>query len=146
MVARNEWKYVAEVETDLDAGLPLVSCLPDEFNQVLLNLIINAAHAIGEVVGSDGCRKGVITLSTHLTGDGVEIRVQDTGTGIPEKIKARIFDPFFTTKQVGKGTGQGLAIAHSVIVDKHGGTISFETEVDRGTTFIIRLPLEDSGG
>jgi PAS domain S-box-containing protein len=141
MVARNEWKYVAELVTGLDPGLPLVSCLPDEFNQVLLNLIINAAHAIGEVVGGGG-DKGKIAISTRQDGDWAEIRVQDSGTGIPEKIRPKIFDPFFTTKQVGKGTGQGLAIAHSVIVDKHGGTICCETEMGQGTTFIIRLPLE----
>jgi signal transduction histidine kinase len=144
MVARNEWKYVAEMVTGQDPNLPLVSCLPDEFNQVLLNLIINAAHAIGEVVGS-GSNKGAITISTRQDGDWAEIRVQDTGTGIPEKIRPKIFDPFFTTKQVGKGTGQGLAIAHSVIVDKHGGTIACETEVGQGTTFVIRLPLESPG-
>ncbi len=144
MVARNEWKYVADVVTDLDPGLPLVSCLPDELNQVLLNLIINAAHAIGEVVGDNG-DKGTISLSTHQEGDWVEIRVKDTGTGIPENVRPKIFDPFFTTKQVGKGTGQGLAIAYSVIVDKHGGAISFDTELGQGTTFIIRLPLENPG-
>jgi PAS domain S-box-containing protein len=139
MVARNEWKYVAELVTDLDPHLPLVSCLPDEFNQVLLNLIINAAHAIGEVVEGSG-DQGAITISTRQDGDWVEVRVADTGTGIPEKIRSKIFDPFFTTKQIGKGTGQGLAIAHSVVVDKHGGAIACETEVGRGTTFIIRLP------
>ncbi|MBI4643649.1 MAG: PAS domain-containing protein, partial [Deltaproteobacteria bacterium] len=144
-VARNEWKYVAEMVTDLDPGLPLVPCLPDEFNQVLLNLIINAAHAIDEVVGKGEQSKGTITISTRKDGDWVEVQVKDTGAGIPEEIKSKIFDPFFTTKQVGKGTGQGLAISHSVIVDKHGGTISFETEMGKGTTFIIRLPWGSLG-
>jgi signal transduction histidine kinase len=93
------------------------------------------------VVGNAANGKGTITVSTRRDGDGAEIRIRDTGTGIPEHARARVFDPFFTTKGVGKGTGQGLAIAHSVVVEKHGGTIAFETEAGRGTTFIIRLPL-----
>jgi PAS domain S-box-containing protein len=139
-VARNEWKYVAEVVTQFDRAIPPVPCLAGEFNQVVLNLVINAAHAIGDVVGDTGA-KGTITVSTKHSGDWAEVRVQDTGAGIPEKIRGRIFEPFFTTKGVGKGTGQGLAISRSVIVDKHGGTIAFETEVGEGTTFIIRLPI-----
>jgi len=144
-VARNEWKYVAEMVTELDPGLPLVPCLADEFNQVILNLIINAAHAIGESAGKGEQAKGTITISTRQDGDWVEVRLQDTGAGIPEEIRSKIFDPFFTTKEVGRGTGQGLAISHSVIVDKHEGTITFETEVNKGTTFIIRLPLGNLG-
>jgi signal transduction histidine kinase len=140
-VARNEWKYVAELVTDFDPTLPPVRCLPGEFNQVILNLIVNAAHAIADVVGNDGNNKGTIIVRTRHDENWAEIRISDTGTGIPEAIRLKIFDPFFTTKVVGKGTGQGLAIAHSVIVDKHGGTISCETEVGKGTTFIIRLPL-----
>ncbi|HOW18773.1 MAG TPA: ATP-binding protein, partial [Phycisphaerae bacterium] len=120
---------------------PPVPCLPGEINQVILNLLINAAHAIADVVGDGSKGKGLITVSTHRDGDWAEIRVRDTGTGIPEAIRSRIFDPFFTTKAVGKGTGQGLAIAHSVIVNKHGGSITFETEVGKGTTFILRLPI-----
>jgi PAS domain S-box-containing protein len=141
-VARNEWKYVAEVVTDFDPHLPLVPCLPGEFNQVILNMIINAAHAIADVTDASSGTKGTISLSTRRVADGVEIRTGDTGGGIPETIRSRIFDPFFTTKEVGKGTGQGLAISHSVIVDKHGGSIAFETEVGKGTTFVIRLPVE----
>ena len=140
-VARNEWKYVAELVTRFDPTLPPVPCLPGEFNQVVLNLIINATHAISEVVGDGSKGKGTITVSTQRCGDWAEIRVQDTGTGIPQHIRGRIFEPFFTTKGVGKGTGQGLAISRSVVVDKHGGTIEFESEVGKGTTFIIRLPL-----
>ena len=145
-VARNEWKYVAEVVTEFDAELPAVPCLPGEFNQVILNLIVNAAHAIADVVGDGAKGKGTIRITTRRCGERVEIRIGDTGTGIPEKARDRVFDPFFTTKPVGKGTGQGLAIARSVIVDKHGGTISFETETGRGTTFIIHLPTTDSAG
>lgn len=143
-ISRNEWKYVADTVTDLDPTLPLVPCLPGELNQVLLNLIVNAAHAIGDVVGRKETDKGTITISTRHDGEWVEIRIADTGTGIPPGIRNRIFDPFFTTKQVGKGTGQGLAIAHDVIVKKHEGTLTFETELDRGTTFILRLPLRVS--
>jgi len=133
-VARSEWKYVAEMVTDFDTSIPHVPCLPGEFNQVILNMIINAAHAIADVVGNGGSEKGTITMSTRGDGDRAEIRISDTGKGIPEDIQPRIFDPFFTTKEVGKGTGQGLAISHSVIVEKHGGTVTFES-------FIIRLPF-----
>ncbi|HLH55624.1 MAG TPA: HAMP domain-containing sensor histidine kinase, partial [Verrucomicrobiae bacterium] len=145
-VARNEWKYVAEVVTRFDPNLPPVPCLAGEFNQVILNLIINATHAIADVVGDGSKGKGTITVSTQRQRDWVEVRVHDTGAGIPEKIRGRIFEPFFTTKGVGKGTGQGLAISRSVIVDKHGGKISFESAVGKGTTFIIQLPLAASGG
>lgn len=140
-VARNEWKYVADLVLDLDPDLPLVPCLPNEFNQVILNLIINAAHAIADVVGDGSKGKGIISISTRKKNNKVEIKIKDTGTGIPPEIRSKIFDPFFTTKEVGKGTGQGLAIARSIVVDKHGGTINFETEVGEGTTFIIHLPL-----
>jgi PAS domain S-box-containing protein len=140
-VARNEYKYVADMVTDLDPSLPPVPCLPGEFNQVILNMIINAAHAIAEKNNGSESR-GTITISTRVQGEFAEIRIGDTGNGIREEIRSRIFDPFFTTKEVGKGTGQGLAISHSVIVDKHGGTIRFETEVGRGTIFIVGLPLQ----
>lgn len=143
LVSRNEWKYVAELDTDLDPDLPLVQCVPGEFNQVILNLIINAAHAIGDLVAGKPGSKGTITVSTRRDGDWAEIRVRDTGTGIPEENRRNIFNPFFTTKAVGKGTGQGLAMAHTVIVQKHGGTIAFETEVGAGTTFIVRIPIGD---
>ncbi|MFQ5430201.1 MAG: ATP-binding protein [Phycisphaerae bacterium] len=141
-VARNEWKYVAEMVTEFDPLLPPVPCLIGEFNQVILNMIINAAHAITDVVGRDSGEKGTITIATRRDGDWAEVRISDTGTGIPPEIQAKIFDPFFTTKDVGKGTGQGLAIAQATIVKKHGGELRVESEVGRGTTFIIRLPLE----
>jgi PAS domain S-box-containing protein len=142
-VARNEWKYVAEMELDLDADLPAVPCLAGRFNQVILNLIVNAAQAIGDVVAGSGA-KGKIRIATRTAGDHVEIRVADTGTGIPAAIRNRIFDPFFTTKQVGKGTGQGLAIAHNIIVEQHGGAIDVESEDGKGSTFLLRLPLRAS--
>ena len=140
-VSRNEWKYVADLDTDLDGSLPHVFCLPGEFNQVILNMIVNAAHAIGDVVGDGADRKGTITVSTRQSGDWAEVRISDTGSGIPKDVQDRIFDPFFTTKGVGRGTGQGLAIARNVVVDKHGGTVSVESEVGKGTTFLIRLPI-----
>lgn len=140
-VARNEWRYVAELETDFDTALPPVPCLPGEFNQVMLNLVVNAAHAIAAKVDQSGGGKGRISVRTRRAGGWVDVRIADTGTGIPEHARGRIFEPFFTTKEVGRGTGQGLAIARSVVVDKHGGTISFETEAGKGTTFIVRLPL-----
>lgn len=137
-VCRNEWKYVAELVTDFDASLPPVRCLPGELNQVVLNLAINATHAIAgkEKTGE----LGRIVVSTRLIDSSIEIRIQDSGTGIPEAIRSKIFDPFFTTKEVGRGTGQGLAIARHVIVNKHRGTLTFETKHGVGTTFIIRLP------
>lgn len=140
-VARNEWKYVAELELILAPDLPLVPCFLGEFNQVMLNLIVNAAHAIGDVVQRTPGSKGKITILTQRVSEEVEVRVSDTGTGIAEKHRAKIFEPFFTTKDVGKGTGQGLTVVYSNIVKKHGGTITFETAVGRGTTFIIRLPI-----
>jgi PAS domain S-box-containing protein len=138
-IARNEYKYVADVETDL-GPLPPVTCHLGELNQVVLNLIVNAAHAIGDVVKGT-TRRGRIRISTRLEGGRVAIAVSDTGAGIPEPIRAKVFDPFFTTKPVGQGTGQGLAIARSV-VQQHGGEIAFTTAVGEGTTFTIRLPVE----
>jgi PAS domain S-box-containing protein len=142
VVAGHEWKYAADIQTDLDPQLPLVPCYPNDINQVILNLVVNAAHAIADAPQSAPAGKGTITVATRRTDDGVEIRVSDTGTGIPEHVQPRIFDPFFTTKEVGRGTGQGLAIAYSVIVKRHGGSIRFETQPGRGTTFIVRLPLD----
>jgi signal transduction histidine kinase len=143
-LSRNEWKYVADLETSFDSNLPNVPCLPDELSQVFLNMIVNAAHAISAKThdGADG--RGLIRIETKACGDLVEIRISDNGCGIPKGIQHRIFDPFFTTKPVGTGTGQGLAIAYSVVVDKHHGTISLDSVLGEGTTFTIRLPLNDS--
>jgi len=140
-VSRNEWKYVADLDLDLDDSLPQVLCLPGDFNQTILNMIVNAAHAIGDVVGDGAERKGKITVRTRQEGAWAVIQVADTGSGIPEEIRGRIFDPFFTTKEIGRGTGQGLAIARNVIVDKHGGTISVASEPGKGTVFTILLPI-----
>ncbi len=142
-VARNEWKYVADIAIRFDQTLPPVVCYPGDINQVILNLVVNAAHAVKEKM-RDG-EKGRITICTRRRDKFAEISVADTGTGIPEAIRSRIFDPFFTTKEVGKGTGQGLSMAHAIIVKKHGGKIWFETEIGTGTTFIIDLPIHPSG-
>jgi PAS domain S-box-containing protein len=140
-VARNEWKYVAEMVTELDPGLPPVPLFAGEFNQVILNLLVNAAHAIAEILGKNSRTKGTIKVSTRRDNAWVEVRISDSGAGIPEAIRHRIFEPFFTTKAVGQGTGQGLALARSVIVERHRGELRFETEPGKGTCFIIRLPL-----
>ncbi len=139
-VARNEWKHVADVVTELDPVLPTVKCLPGDLNQVFLNVLVNAAHAIAEVVGHSG-DKGVITVRTRHLEPDVEIEIEDTGCGIPPEIADRIYDPFFTTKEVGKGTGQGLLIAHQVVVEKHQGRLFFESS-RKGTVFHIRLPRD----
>jgi PAS domain S-box-containing protein len=143
LVARNEWKYVAEVQTDLAPDLPPVPCAPGELNQVILNILVNAAHAVGDKVKDSG-EKGLITLATRVVDGMVELCVADTGTGIPEAVRGKIFDPFFTTKEVGKGTGQGLAIAFAA-VKKQGGFLDFTTEPGQGTTFRVRLALDPSG-
>jgi signal transduction histidine kinase len=136
---------VAELQLDFDWSLPPVLLLRNEFSQVMLSLIVNAAQAVAASLPSGSADKGKIVISTKAVGLNVEVRISDNGTGIPEAVRARVFEPFFTTKVVGKGTGHGLAIAYSVIVDKHGGSISFETQAGRGTTFIISLPLAATG-
>ncbi|MFT5049402.1 MAG: signal transduction histidine kinase/integral membrane sensor domain MASE1 [Chlamydiales bacterium] len=144
-VGRNEWKYAAEMVLELDPNLPPVPCVRGEINQVLLNLVINAAHAIEEAQGDSG-EKGEIRISTACTGTEIEVRISDTGVGIPAKHCALIFEPFFTTKAVGKGTGQGLALAHSVITKQHGGKLLVESTPGQGTTFSIQLPLIPPAG
>ncbi len=142
-VARNEWKYGAEVVLNLASNLPGVFCLANAIGQTLLNLLVNAAHAITEKLGrTPEGGKGTITITTAADGGAVLIHIADTGCGIPESIQGKIFDPFFTTKDVGKGTGQGLAIAYDVITRKHGGKLSFTTVPGAGTTFTISLPIK----
>jgi len=138
-ISRNSWKYVAELETVLDPNLPLITCVGAEIKQVLLNLVVNAAHAI-EACGEQAA--GRITITSGLVGGYAEIRLIDTGVGIPEAVREKIFNPFFTTKDVGKGTGQGLSISHDIIVKRHRGRLFFESEEGTGTTFIVQLPLE----
>jgi PAS domain S-box-containing protein len=139
-VARNEYKYVADVLTVFQPDLPPVPCLAGEINQVFLSLIINAAHAIAAAVKGSK-RRGTIAITTEATQDMVEVRIADDGVGIPDGIRDRIFDPFFTTKDVGKGTGQGLYLSREIIVSKHGGALGFESQHGKGSTFTVRLPL-----
>jgi PAS domain S-box-containing protein len=138
IIARSEYKYVADVETDF-TDLPQVVCHGGQINQVVLNLVVNAAHAIADKVKGTS-DKGLITVKTRVENEFAVVSIQDTGGGIPEAIRKRIFEPFFTTKEVGKGTGQGLSIAHNVI-KAHGGSLDFVTEMGKGTTFFVRLPL-----
>jgi len=140
-VTRNEWKYCADLRTDLDPDLPAVPCLPGEFNQVMLNMIINARDAIIEKFGKDSEKKGLITISSTVVGNLAEVRISDNGIGMEDDVRRRIFDPFFTTKEVGSGSGQGLSIGHNLIVCKHNGEFHVNSKPGRGTTFIIRLPL-----
>jgi len=137
-IARGEYKHVADMVAEL-GELPPVVCHRGEISQVVLNLVVNAAHAITDGIGTSGGR-GCITVRTCCDGDAITIEVADTGTGIPETVRARIFEPFYTTKEVGRGTGQGLAIARSVVTP-HGGDLTFQTEMGVGTTFRIRLPI-----
>ncbi|MEA3544334.1 MAG: PAS domain S-box protein [Thermodesulfobacteriota bacterium] len=147
-VTKNEWKYVANMTTDLSPQLALVPCLVNELNQVLLNLIVNARDAIAERKGQEPDLQGEINIRTLQDDGWVEIRVSDNGTGIPQAVQDKIFDSFFTTKEVGSGTGQGLSISRSIIVDKHQGAMLFETQPGEGTTLIVRLPalVEELGG
>jgi signal transduction histidine kinase len=143
-VAGNKWSSVAELETFLDRDLPPVPCVAGEFNQIILNMIVNAAEAIGAVV-REGAPKGRIRIATRAFKDWAEIRVEDNGIGIPEGIRNRIFEPFFTTKEVGRGSGQGLSLAHALIEKRLGGEIRLESKIGEGTTFVIRLPIAPSG-
>jgi signal transduction histidine kinase len=140
IVSQNEWKNVADLQLRFEPDLPPVSCLGDEIGQLVLNLIVNAAQAISERMGKGDLSPGRITIAAARLDRVVELRFEDNGAGIPEKIQGRIFDPFFTTKGVGKGTGQGLAIAYSTVVERHKGQIFFESN-GQGTCFFIRLPL-----
>lgn len=142
IVAQSEWKNVAQIETTFEENLPMVPCFLSEVNQVILNMIINAVHAIEDTLADKHQTQGLIKIATRTLNDSVEISISDSGSGIPEAIKNRVFDPFFTTKEVGKGSGQGLSIAYDVITRKHGGTISVNSRHGEGTTFIISLPLE----
>lgn len=147
-VSRNEWKYDADIATDFDPALPLVPCYPAEIKQALMSLIVNAAQAIAAKGPRTDGRKGLIRIATRRRGNEVELSVTDDGCGIPASIRDRIFDPFFTTREVGTGKGCGLAFVHASVVKRHGGRIHFESDVGRGTTFTVGLPLDvdDAGG
>jgi two-component system, NtrC family, sensor kinase len=139
VVARNEYKLLASIETQF-GELPEVKCNVSELNQVFLNLIVNAAHAI-QASGKDA-DTGRIAIRTSAARGSVEVAISDNGCGIAPEHANKVFDPFFTTKEVGRGTGQGLSIARAAVVTQHGGTLSFETEVGRGTTFLVRIPID----
>jgi signal transduction histidine kinase len=141
-MARNEFKAVADIETDL-GDIPAVRCHAGDINQVFLNLLLNAAHAVADVFERTGHR-GRITMRTRAIGDYVEISVADTGDGIDESVRGRIFEPFVTTKEVGRGAGQGLALSRGIVVERLNGSLHFETETGKGTTFFIRLPVSDT--
>jgi two-component system, NtrC family, sensor kinase len=140
VIARSEYRECADVDTHY-GDIPPITCHGGQINQVVLNLVVNAAHAIDDVVKKEGGR-GKICVQTSVQGNHVVIGITDTGGGIPEAIRKRIFDPFFTTKEVGRGTGQGLSIARNVIVKGHGGELDFVTEPGHGTTFYVRLPVQ----
>jgi two-component system, NtrC family, sensor kinase len=141
-ISRNEWKYFADLELNLNGNMPPVLCNIDEINQVILNMIVNAAHAIQDRRSKNNIEdKGKITITTSVENEFVLLEIKDTGSGIPDEIKQKIFDPFFTTKEVGKGTGQGLAIAHTIIIKNHNGTIDVDSDLNQGTTFRIRIPV-----
>lgn len=145
IITNNTWKYVAELSMNLEANLPPIPLVASDFNQVLLNLIVNSAHAIEDETKKGKKPPGKIHIVTSRTGDLISLSISDDGCGIPEDIRARIYDPFFTTKEVGRGSGQGLTIARSIIVDRHHGSITCESEVGIGTVFTILLPLTQPG-
>jgi PAS domain S-box-containing protein len=143
-VARNEWRYVAELVTHYDDDLPQIMCIRDEINQVFLNLIVNAAHAIEEKTNKSNITNGEIKILVSKQENNIIIKVIDNGNGMSPAVKERIFDPFYTTKCVGKGTGQGLNLAYTVIVDRHKGKIEAHSIVGEGTTFMISLPINNT--
>jgi signal transduction histidine kinase len=142
-ISHNQWKYCSELVTDLAADLPNIPCLISELNQVVLNMIVNSTHSIEDAIGKKLITRGLIRIKTSHTKTHVVIDFKDNGVGIPKAIINKVFDPFFTTKKVGKGTGQGLAISHVIVVDKHGGSIQVTSEPDKGASFRILLPLEE---
>ncbi len=139
-ISKNAWKYIATIETDYDESIQPITCLASDLGQVVVNMIVNSSHALENKFKDSGTVEGKILVKTQNKNDYVEIIISDNGSGMPAKVKKRVFDPFFTTKEVGKGTGQGLAIAYDIIVDKHNGSISVESEENEGTTFTIHLP------
>ena len=141
-ISKNEWKYCSHIVTDLAGDVPPVTGMPDELNQVFLNLIINACHAVSAAAGRSRDVKGQILVETRRNGKWVEITFRDSGCGIPDHLGDKIFERYFTTKAEGEGSGQGLAICRDIVVDNHGGEISFESKPGKGTTFLVRLPIK----
>ena len=143
-VSKNEWKYVSNIQSEFDPSLPSIMGYPGDLNQAFLNIIVNGAHAIEKRQQDGDKREGVLTIKTSATDDWLIIEIGDNGCGIPQSDADKIFDPFYTTKPVGKGTGQGLSITHSVIVEKHHGQIEVKSAVGEGTTFTLRLPRKET--
>jgi two-component system NtrC family sensor kinase len=141
VISTSEWKYVAEIQRDYEPELEIISCESSSSNQVFLNLIVNAAHAIDEKFGETQVQ-GLIRITTKNSDDGIEILIQDNGIGMSADVKQKIYNPFFTTKEVGKGSGQGLAISYATIVENHGGSIDVESTIGEVSVFIIRLPRQ----
>lgn len=144
IISKSEWKYIAKLDLHLDENLPPVCCLQDEMNQVILNMIVNASHAISDKNENTPEILGKIIISTKQEDQNAVITLSDTGKGISKENIDKVFNPFFTTKEVGKGTGQGLSIAHDIIVNKHNGSIEVKSEVGVGTTFIIKIPISET--
>lgn len=142
-ISRNEWKYDADLELSLDPALPKVACHVGELSQVWLNLIVNAAHAIK---AKSDLPRGLITITTSSRNGMAEIVITDNGTGIPEAVREHVFDPFFSTKPSGEGSGQGLAICRSIVIEGHEGEIELHGDVDQGASFTVRLPIELATG
>lgn len=140
-LARNEWRYFAEVDFQLEEKLPRVACYPSDLSQVILNLIVNAAHAIQDKIGRDPIRKGQIGVVTRNQGSALVIQISDSGIGMSDEVLQKVFEPFFTTKEFGRGTGQGLSIAYDIIVHKHGGKLTCQSKPGVGSCFIISIPL-----
>lgn len=139
-LTRGRWKSVAKVDFDFDPELSSLEVLPAEISQVFLNMIVNAADSITEKLGEEPAELGQITIRTRATGEYARIEFADTGTGMSQEVLEKLFDPFFTTKEVGKGTGQGLSICHNVVVNQHGGKLNVESELGKGSSFVISLP------
>jgi signal transduction histidine kinase len=138
-ICRNEWKYDADLDLSLDPDLPKVTCHAGELSQVWLNLIVNAAHAIR---ANPDLTRGRINVTTKTVDEGIEVSVADNGTGMPDEVRERVFEPFFSTKGDGQGSGQGLAICHSIVTEQHGGKIALWTEIGKGTRFTVTLPID----
>jgi signal transduction histidine kinase len=141
LITRNEWKYHAEVENEFAPDMQYLNCYEPELNQVFMNLLVNAAHTTKDAVDQKIIKRGKITVRTSTRNNNILISINDNGLGIPKEYQERVYDPFFTTKEVGKGTGQGLSIAHKIVVERHGGKIWFETELNKGTTFYLEVPI-----
>jgi signal transduction histidine kinase len=140
-ISHNEWSTNSKLVTTLDKNLPLVPCILGDMNQVILGMIDNSVDSIQEAIDSNRIKEGLIRITTARAGDQALIVIEDNGAGIPTTAISKVFDPFFTTKKIGKGTGQGLAIAHDIIVNKHQGTVQVASEPGEGSSFCITIPL-----